>query len=170
MRLMPKSARGKWQRSIFIEKTCILLVNAPITVSYSLQPRLRRELPSRPPLTISLDCSTFLGNQATSSVARYVSCMTSHAGVPISEALWIAGHERSFDLSRTGDNDLTCGRGPNLGKKQRFRGLWQTNDCWHAKVPDSVAYNEVQARCGLWHRSQAVTPTSGALSRNAACG
>jgi hypothetical protein len=33
----------------------------------------------------------------------------------------------------------------NFGQKERSRGLWQINDCWHSEVSDPIAYSEVSS-------------------------
>jgi Transglycosylase SLT domain len=68
------------------------------------------------------------------SIRQYISREADYAGVPVSEALWIAGHESGFVPSTVGDKDYLCLSGERKGLKSPSYGIWQISTCFHPEV------------------------------------
>ncbi len=79
-------------------------------------------------------------NQA--SIRDYIVQEADYAGVPVSEALWIAEHESAFQPYRVGDRDFVC---PKTGKIAPSYGLYQISTCYHPEVPTSTSLSVIGA-------------------------
>ena len=73
---------------------------------------------------------------------EYVRLTALASGVNPQVALWIVKKESNFDPNVIGDTkEALCPVGPNKGKIQRARGIFQLSDCWHPNISDEVAFS-----------------------------
>ncbi|MGE0406136.1 MAG: transglycosylase SLT domain-containing protein [Candidatus Korobacteraceae bacterium] len=81
-----------------------------------------------------------------SSVRALIKNAAIEHGIDPTIALFIVEKESQFDHHAKGDGHLpVCPIGPNQGKPQRSRGLWQINDCYHHEVSDAIAFDPVKS-------------------------
>lgn len=133
-----------------MEKWKLYLCGGVLVVSTLLNART-------PAKTYASDNALF--SRSSSTVAYFVTGMAKIYGVDPATAVWIASHESQlswrgdvFNPALVGDDDKICPQGPNKGKKQRSRGLWQISDCYHPEVSDAVAFDIVSST--IWAMPQ----------------